>query len=151
MQTELHRDKTKQKIISWLYPFLILTHTRRNNCLKNKQAAITLDSVSRGSLGFSSVLLLLRESFLSLYSFLISAGIQDVSFSLPPGFSAPWGFLCAFSSLYYFSGSFSPPLILENYDSHSDVSKFVKFISAGAEGSFAFYLLNLIAGRKKLE
>lgn len=31
------------------------------------------------------VLLLPRELFLSLYSFLISAGIYDVSFFLPPG------------------------------------------------------------------
>lgn len=33
------------------------------------------------------VLLLSRELFLSLYSFLISAGIRDVSFFLPPGLS----------------------------------------------------------------
>lgn len=50
-----------------------------------------------------------RELFLSLYSFLISAGIHDVSFFLPPGLCLlPEAFLCAFSSLYYLSGSFSP-------------------------------------------
>lgn len=42
----------------------------------------TLDSVWPGRLRFPSTLLLLRELFPSLYPFLISAGIQDVSFCL---------------------------------------------------------------------
>lgn len=61
-----------------------------------------------------------------------------MSLSLPPGFSAPWGFLCAFSSLYYFLGSFSLCLILENHNIYLDVLKFVKFIFAGEGGLMHF-------------